>query len=79
MLNEMVNEMLTRSLHINSENATIHVPVGEILSSSRIESGTPVRIASLIFRNMSGFLPERLHEETNINRSAQKKLRLCKV
>ena len=69
----MVNETLIRSLHTNSENATIHVPVGEIiLSSSRIESGTPVRMAFLLFRNMSGFLPERLREETNITRSAQK-------
>jgi hypothetical protein len=58
------------SFHTNSEIATIHVPVGEILSSSE-NSNHPVRVASLLFRNMSGFLSERLHEETEINRSAQ--------
>jgi hypothetical protein len=60
-----------RSLHTNNEIATIRVPVGEILSNNS-ENGNPVRMASLLFRNMSGFLPERLHEETDINRSAQK-------
>ena len=64
-----------RSLHTNSEDAMIHVPVREIISSSsEIENGGPVRMASLLFRNMSGLLPERLREDTNIsnNRSAQK-------
>jgi hypothetical protein len=54
-----------RSLY-TTENATIHVPVGEILSSS--ENSNPVRMASLLFRNMSGLLPERLREDTDINR-----------
>jgi hypothetical protein len=67
-LTEVANKI--RSLH-TTENATIHVPVGEILSSSE-NSNHPVRMASLLFRNMSGFLPERLREETDINRSAQK-------
>jgi hypothetical protein len=59
-----------RSFHTNSEIATIRVPVGEILSSS--ENSNPVRMASLLFRNMSELLriPERLREETDIDRSA---------
>ena len=74
-LNEVtLNHSVT--LHTNSENAMIQVPVREIiLSSSEIENGGPVRMASLLFRNMSGLLPERLREDTNnmINsRSAQK-------
>jgi hypothetical protein len=60
-----------RSLHTNSEIATIHVPVGEILSNSE-NSNHPVRMASLLFRNISGLLPERFHEEADISRSAQK-------
>ena len=75
-LNEVtLNHSVT--LHTNSENAMIHVPVGEIISSgsrSEIENGSPVRMASLLFRNMSGLLPERLREEINMinSRSAQK-------
>jgi hypothetical protein len=68
-LAEVANEI--RSLH-TTENATIHVPVREIILLSSSENGNPVRMASLLFRNMSGFLPERLREETDINRSAQK-------
>ena len=72
-----LNEVTLNHSHTNSENyAMIQVPVGEIiLSSSEIENGGPVRMASLLFRNMSGLLPERLREDTNnmINsRSAQK-------
>ena len=75
-LNE-VNQTLIHSLqHTNSENAMIHVPVREIIlsSSSEIKNGNPVRMASLLFRNMSGLLPERLREDTNMinSRSAQK-------
>ena len=72
-----VNQTLIRSLqHTNSEDAVIDVPVGEIIlsSSSEIKNGSPVRMASLLFRNMSGLLPERLREEINMinSRSAQK-------
>ena len=63
------------SLHANSEIAPIQVPVREILSSSGIED--VIRMVSLLFRNMSGFLPERIREETGINRSAKKEL--CKI
>ena len=66
MLNEIVDEIHSP---INSENATIHVPVREVLSGS--ENGESVRMASLLFRNMSGLLPERLPEEADRNRSAQ--------
>ena len=68
-LNETVDEI--RSLPVNSENAMIHTPVREVLSGS--ENEDPVRMASLLFRNMSGFLPERLPEEADINRSAKNK------
>ena len=67
-LNKTVDKI--HSLPVNSENATIHIPVREVLSSS--ENEDPVRMASLLFRNMSGFLPERLPEEPDINRSVQK-------
>ena len=66
-LNQRVDEI--RSLPVNSENAMIHIPVREVLSGS--ENEDPVRMAFLLFRNMSGFLPERLPEEADINRSAQ--------
>ena len=60
------------SLHASSEIATIQVPVREILSSNGNED--VVRMVSLLFRNMSGFLPERIQEETGINRSAKKRV-----
>ena len=71
-----LNETIDDS-EIRSENAMIHVPIREILSSSR--NNNPVRMASLLFRNMSGLLPERLHEETGINRSDQKVIVIIKL
>lgn len=71
-LNETIDDAEIRSMDTkyNSENAMIHVPIREILSSSG--NNNPVRMTSLLFRNMSGLLPERLHEETGINRSDRK-------
>ena len=59
-MNETVNE--SRS-PIKDEPAEIHIPVREVLSG--VESEEPVRMTSLLFRNMSGLLPERLASSYN--------------
>ena len=55
-----INEIVNIESHspIDDEPAEIRIPVREVLSG--LESQGPVRMASLLFRNMSGLLPERL-------------------
>ena len=41
---------------IQGENAEIIIPIREVLAG--LESGAEVRMAALLFRNMSGLLPD---------------------
>ena len=43
---------------IQEEHAEIIIPIREVLSG--LESGEEVRMAALLFRNMSGLLPESM-------------------
>lgn len=47
---------------INGESAKLSIP-REVLKGAK--SGARVRMASFLFRNMSGFLPERLSVEND--------------
>ena len=52
-----VNETGAVSLSpIQGENAEIIIPIREVLAG--LESGPEVRMAALLFRNMSGLLPD---------------------
>ena len=52
-----VNEASAATLSpIQGEVAEIIIPIREVLAG--VESGTEVRMAALLFRNMSGLLPE---------------------
>jgi hypothetical protein len=52
-----VNEASAVSLSpIQGENAEIIIPLREVLAG--LESGAEVRMAALLFRNMSGLLPD---------------------
>ena len=62
-LNETMNEI--RSLINGTTGFAIYIPVREVLSTS--ENRESVRMASILFRNMSGLLPERLREEADNN------------
>ena len=46
---------------IQGEDAEIIIPIREVLSG--LESGEEVRMAALLFRNMSGLLPDRIDYE----------------
>ena len=46
---------------IQGEDAEIMIPIREVLSG--LESGAEVRMAALLFRNMSGLLPDRIDYE----------------
>ena len=45
---------------IEGEQAKISIPIGELLGG--VGNETQIRIASLLFRNMSGLLPASLEE-----------------
>ena len=52
-----VNETAAVSLSpIQGENAEIIIPIRKVLVG--LESGAEVRMAALLFRNMSGLLPD---------------------
>ena len=52
-----VNETGTGSLSpIQGENAEIIIPIREVLAG--LESGAEVRMAALLYRSMSGLLPD---------------------
>ena len=53
----MANETSERIFPIKDENASISIPREVLESTGR---GTSIRIASFLFRNMSGLLPESL-------------------
>ena len=61
----LVDETNERISPFKGENAEISIP-REVLESA--ERRTPIRIASFLFRNMSGLLPESLEEERLVNR-----------
>ena len=46
---------------IQEEDAKIIIPIGEVLAG--FESEEEVRVVALLFRNMSGLLPERIDYE----------------
>ena len=56
----MVNETLKLSF-IRDENAEIILPIREVLTD--LESGEVVRVAALLYRNMSGLLPESMESD----------------
>ena len=57
-----VNETSVATLSpIQGEDAEIIIPIREVLSG--LESGEEVRMAALLFRNMSGLLPDRIDYE----------------
>ena len=43
---------------IQGEDAEIIIPIREVLAG--LESGEEIRMAALLFRNMSGLLPESI-------------------
>ena len=45
---------------IEGEQAKISIPIREVLED--VENETQIRIASFLFRNLSGLLPESLQE-----------------
>jgi hypothetical protein len=49
------------SAPIQGEEAEIIVPIREVLAG--LKSGEEVRMAALLFRNMSGLLPESMDYE----------------
>ena len=55
----MIDETTDRMSPIEQESASISIP-REVLEGAT--AGTPVRMASLFFRNMSGLLPESLND-----------------
>ena len=54
----MIDKIADRISPIEQESASISIPI-EVLEG--VTGGTPVRMASLLFRNMSGLLPEALN------------------
>ena len=58
-----VNEASTASTlsPIEGEDAKIIIPIREVLEG--LDSGSEVRMAALLFRNMSGLLPEKIDYE----------------
>ena len=57
-----VNETSVATLSpIQGEDAEIIIPIREVLSG--LESGEGLRMATLLFRNMSGLLPDRIDYE----------------
>ena len=46
---------------IQGEDAEIIIPLNKVLAG--LESGAEVRMAALLFRNMSGLLPESIDYE----------------
>ena len=58
-----VNESSAATLSpIQGEDTEIIIPIREVLSG--LESGEEVRMAALLFRNMSGLLPDRIDYES---------------
>lgn len=55
----VMDESSETLLAIDEETAKIRIP-REVLASQ--ESGKPVRMASFLFKNMSGLLPQRLEK-----------------
>ena len=57
-----VNEASVATLSpIQGEDAEIIIPIREVLKG--LESGAEVKMAALLFRNMSGLLPDRIRYE----------------
>ena len=58
-----VNEVSTTATlsPIEGEDAEIIIPIREVLEG--LDSGAEVRMAALLFRNMSGLLPEKIDYE----------------
>ena len=57
LVREIVDERISP---IEGELAKLSIPIGEMLKG--VGNGTQVKIASFLFRNMSGLLPESMEE-----------------
>lgn len=60
-MNETANERMTS---FDGESAEISIPIREVLAG--VGNGEQIRMASILFRNMSGLLPESLTDDNNM-------------